>query len=458
MVHEDDCAGVRALLAQIPADLRRTPVEHRILHKDGSIRWVRNTIAHHYDDNGTLMHYDGLVEDITERKLAEETVRESERLKAMGTLASGVAHSFNTVLSAVSGMASSIGDNVLPGTTAHADSLRIISAVNHAFDLTRHLMGMADACESGGEVGTEIVSLSRVVRETIELLEHPLAERNIRILVRSPETMPFVKANSGQLLDALMSLIGNAQEAMPDGGTITVQAREKTIGKPTRWNPRAQSGRFAVLYVADTGIGIDRKIVGRVFDPFFSHGKGPTSFGLGLTVARNIVESWGGWIDVRSREGVGSTFRVFMPYMEPSSPSEKEKTVSMAGMTVLVIDDDREALRMLREELEQLGLRVRTAEGGEEGIRAYRKMSGEVDLLVVDMVMPGLDGKQVVEHVFKDNPRARVIVLSGFSRDYARHYMNLGAWGFVQKPVEPDALATAVVRAFGGNERRHPSA
>lgn len=450
IVHQDDRDLVLGLLARDLSSGSRSPIEHRIVHKDGTVRWVRNTIVHHYDDHGRLMHYDGLVEDITERKLGEEALREGERLRAVGSLASGVAHSFNTIMSVVNANAAAIADNVLPGTAAYGEARSIMDAIGHASELTSRLLSVAGALDTDGGAEISAVPLGQVVRDVAELVGHPYGERNIRIEVVAAEKMPHVKANAAQLIDTLMGVLANAAEAMPEGGTITVRARRKSVTKlEPRWGPKAEPGRYVTLDVEDTGLGIDEQTIEHIFEPFFTTKESATSFGLGLTVVQNMVEGWGGWVDVSSELGSGTSIRMFIPRAERRARARDEKRdIVIDGQSILLVDDDVDFLAMMRHELETVGFSVHTAGTAEEAVELYRQNGGNIDVSVIDMVMPGSDGKHVLKHILRADPQAKVIVTSGFSRDYARHYLDFGAWRFLQKPVAADSLVGTLKSAL----------
>jgi len=456
MVHPEDKDMVLGLLAIDMAGERRRPIEHRIIHKDGSVKWVRNTIIHHFDEGGELTHYDGLVEDITERKLSEEAVRDGERLKAMSSLAGGAALSFNTALGVISGNASSITDNVLPGTAAHRGAQRIMAAVGYASDLTRRLLGMASAF--GGEKASveKSVSLHQVVKDAVELVEHPFADRNIRIDVQPADSALFVRASQEHVVDVVMSMLSNSADAMPDGGLISLRTRMKQVRRPSRRSPRSKPGAYAVLYVADTGSGTAGEFGERIVEPVFNAGRGPANLGLGLTITRNLLESWGGWVDVRGRGGKGTLFRLFFPLGEAAVQvaAAAEPAAGPPTGDVLVMDDDQVTLDFVARGLERSGYKVHVAKTASEALALYHVKRGEIGVFILDAIMPNDDGRQVVESILKDDPRARIVVTSGFSRDYVRHYLPMGAWHYLQKPFERDALVEAVGSSARPSARR----
>jgi PAS domain S-box-containing protein len=456
MVHPEDREMVQRFVAKDLTTAKSPPIEHRIIRKDAAVRWVRNTIVHHYDEQGHLTHYDGLVEDITDRKRAEEFVRDSERMRAIGNLADGVAVNFRNVMNIITSSASSIADHVIPNTPAHKSSLHIIDAAKHAAGLIHRLMSVARACDvKASDTILQPVSLGRTIRDIIELIGHSFAEQNIRIVVREIDRMPYVKADPNQLLDTLMNFFVNASEAMPEGGSITVHAERHRIAKPSprrNPNPNVKGGEFVVLSIRDTGTGIDPAILHRIFEPFFTTKVQNASLGLGLTVADNLVNGWGGWITAHSKPGGGSVFRIFMPGAEAPAPAEAAETpLVIAGQTVLIIDDDEATLKELAPAFETAGFRVLTARSAAEGVAAFEKHVDQIAVTVVDMVLPGSPWPFALERILHTDPQASVIVTSGFSRDHVRRSMPRGGWGFMQKPFEPKQLVDAVTEIIRRN-------
>jgi PAS domain S-box-containing protein len=454
MVHPEDRELVRRFVARDLTTSKSPPVEHRIVRKDGGVRWVRNTIVHHYDEQGRLIRYDGLVEDITERKRAEELVRDSERLKAIGNLADGVAVNFRNVMNIITSSASSISDHLIPNTPAHKDALHIIDAAKHAAGLIRRLMSVARACDvKATDTALQPVSLEQTLRDIVELVGHGFAGQNVRIVVREIERMPYVKADPNQLIDALMNFFVNASEAMPEGGTILVRAERRRIANPApRRNQNVAGGRFVVLTIRDNGVGIDPSVMPRIFEPFFTTKAGNASLGLGLTVAENLVHGWGGWITAHSKPGAGSVFRIFIPAADaPASTAAEEPPLVIAGQTVLVIDDDESLLHSLAAALEGVGFRVLLARSATEGVTVFERHADQIAVTVLDMVMPGTPWPYALERIQHLDPQASVIVTSGFSRDHVRRSLPRGGWGFLQKPFEPKQLVDLVTEVIRRN-------
>lgn len=455
MVHPEDREMVRKFAVEdIKSHKQQSVIEHRIIDKNGNLRWVKNTTAHHYSETGELVRYDGLVEDITDRKMSEQALRESERLKAVGTLASGAANSFNNIITAISASASAIADRFSEGTTGYEDAMKIVAASKHAANLTRGLLAVARTCDARAEARKlEPVPLGQVVRDAVELVERSFAEKKIPIRVLKMENMPFVLASAGELVENLMSFLANSADAMPNGGEITISASRRRIMRPAhRWNPKANAGTYVVLRITDTGIGMDKSVLEHIFEPFFTTKTDVAAFGLGLTIAQTVVQSWGGWISVRSKPGAGSSFRMFIPILEKTQPAEQvapRPTHDTRGRVVLVIDDDTALIDSMKDTLEKGGYKVLTATSAESGLALFTSNINEIALTVVDLILPGAKWEAVPSEIFRLKPEASIIVASGFSRDFVRHNLQVGAWTFLQKPFEPATLlelATETIR------------
>lgn len=416
-----------------------------IKHKNGrriEVNINASRVAHR-GNHGAMV----LIRDITEHKIAEKSARESERMEAISTVAGGVADNFNNILRVVRAHAASISDSMIPSTAAHTDARRIIRAVDHAFDLTGRLVSVAHFGEGTEKPDIGPVNLWKVVEDTREIVEPTLAEKSVSIQVKSRENMPYVMADAGNMIDVLVNMFMNAAEAMPRGGTIVVDTIERKIAKP-KINPEAEGGVFVGLRVHDVGTGIDKDQLSHIFDPFYTTKKGVSHFGLGLPAANSMIRRWGGWIDVKSKLGAGTTFRLFLrKTTEPENKAEEFEEEKIEGLTVLIADDDISDLNFMKAALENENHKVLAAGNHEDALSTYKKHLNQVDLALIDAIMPGNNESKLVGEIVEINPAANLVVTSGFTRDFVRDLLPVGTWGFLQKPFEQRQVIEAVITA-----------
>jgi len=410
--------------------LRLGPAEGNDLTVDvlvSPIRGYRGTIE------GCLY----VVHDVSEELELERLAQDRQKLDAIGGMAGTLAQDFSTWLGVISSHALSISDNLIPKTRAHDASLRIVEAAKHASGLTRRLLNISRASSPDGGKNVAPVDLGKTLTYAVDLAQSTFAGGHISFRVGATDGMPYVMANGDQLLDCLLNLFRNSVDAMPDGGVLTVDMTERTESKKT----------FVVVRVRDNGAGMSRDVLDRVFEPFYTTKKGHSAVGLGLTVVKGSVEKWGGMVKVRSRAGTGTSFRLFIPKADVEVPRVPKRSET-GEETILLVDDKDEVLRDAGDMLKKAGYKVLTARDGDGCIDLYTQHAKRIDLTIIDVVMPGSDGKTVLGKILEVDPSAPVIMTSGFSRDYVRGYLKQGAWLFVQKPLEREMLLESVRSAL----------
>lgn len=384
-----------------------------------------------------LINYPGdevvmlVVRDITGRKMAERIAHQGEHIEALNVVSQGVAQSFANITTVINSFAASIADSFLPNTKPYNAAKRILEATQHANDLTKRLYSVSSRDEKKKN-DIELVSLAKTIKSARSLVERSLSGNKITLRIKHYKKLPFVMANETELLDTLIHLFLNAIDAMPDGGIISIKTIERRISKP-KSNPDSPGGTFIGICIQDTGEGMTKDQVNRVFEPFYTTKTKEDSFGLGLPSAQSMAQSWGGWIDLRSKPGRGTRLRVFIP-KAASSADKSLQTKGAHGKTVLVLDDNKEHRSMMTEVLNKMGHSVLDFVKGSKALQSYSKNADNISLLVIDWIMPDGDGVTILQEILKQNPKANIVIVSGFSRDYARSQIRFGAWEFLQKP------------------------
>ncbi len=377
---------------------------------------------------------------VTLKNVSEKTALDCEllnksKISAIANLASSLAHDFTNTLAVISGHASAIADNLIPKTRAHEEALRILESAKRAGNLTKHLMSIARIGDAKADIKLEPVHLGNVVKDAVTVMEESCSSQTLTFKARNPDAMPYVTADERQILDCLINLMINSTEAMPKGGTITIDAEDITHRKTN----------YVALRIRDNGNGMSREVLSRVFDPFFTTKPAGTGIGLGLTVVRTSLQRWGGFVKVYSRPGHGTSVKLFLRKAKTQPPKDSLRGDKAGRETLHLVDDTPTLLEKSAQILKSEGYNIYKAENGEEGLRIYQKHADDIDLAIIDFVMPGANGKKVFEGL-EINPTASIIMTSGFSREYVRISLEKGAWGYLQKPFSPEHLLTTVRR------------
>jgi two-component system, cell cycle sensor histidine kinase and response regulator CckA len=368
-----------------------------------------------------------------ERRRLEEQLQLSQKLEAVGRLAGGVAHDFNNALTAILGSTELLLLDT-PAGAAKRDELEIIQeAATHAQDLIRQLL----AFSSRQLLKPVVLDLNSLVRNVGKMLRRLIGE-NIKLDTALALDLGTVCADPGQLEQVLVNLAVNARDAMPNGGRLTIETR----------NAELDGARFIALIVSDTGSGMDAATLAHAFEPFFTtkpRGKGT---GLGLATVYGIVRQSAGRIDVESTPGAGATFRILLPrVVEPAAGAAvPEVPAPRRGTeTVLVVEDESLVRTLARKALEQAGYRVLLAAGGEEALDLTERHEGTIDLLMTDVVLPGLSGMDLARRLVQRHPALRVLFTSGYpDEDVAREGVFNGSMAYLKKPFTPGTLTRKI--------------
>lgn len=385
--------------------------------------------------------------EIEERKRAEEEraaleaqLSHARKMEAIGTLAGGVAHDFNNLLMAILGNVTLMQMESDPAHPLYKQLKTTEECIKNAAGLTRQLLGFA----RGGKFEVKLTDLNVLLRNTTEMFAR--TKREIRVHEKYEENLWAVEVDQSQAEQVMLNLLINAWQAMPGGGEIYLQT-ENYSGRGTR-TFALPPGKYVRISIADTGVGMDEATRQRIFEPFFTTREMGRGTGLGLASVYGIVKNHGGYIDVESQQGKGATFTLYLPASEKKLAGKEaaraEKVQHGAG-TILLVDDNPMIIDVGRDMLSCLGYLVLTAGGGGEAISVYQANRDRVDLVMLDMVMPGMGGDETFNRLKEINPEIRVLLLSGYSIDgQARQILKRGCKGFLQKPFGIAELSTKI--------------
>jgi two-component system cell cycle sensor histidine kinase/response regulator CckA len=402
------------------------------------------------DISGNVIQAVEIVQDVTERKHAEEALRHSQKLESIGTLAGGIAHDFNNILNAVLGQ-SSLALAKLPKESPAGNNItKAISAAERAADLTRQLL----AYSGKGRFSTGEINLNLLVNENINLLEVSVP-KTTQLRLELDSSSPHILGDVGQIQQVIMNIIINAGEAMGlNPGSINVRTGCMTLmpDDTEYWKYTATPlapGKYAVLQIRDNGCGMTKETLNRLFDPFYT-----TKFsgrGLGLAAVLGIIRGHNGGVCIKSEEGQGTQFEVVFPLVASSATeaevSQHATVVEGRGKAVLLIDDDAPVLELLSEIFTGAGFTVLTASNPLEGIELYRRHQEQISVVILDYSMPGMDGKAAFEELVKINSEVNVLLCSGYTEEEtAAAFGTFRPADFLQKPYQPAKLLERVAR------------
>ncbi len=420
---------------------------YRITTREGSVRWIHERASVMRDADGRPLLVIGIAEDITERRQLEEQLRQAQKMESMGQLASGVAHDFNNWLTVIIGYVELLG-NALPAESPSAKYVaEIRRASERASGLTRQLL----AFSRKERIDPQVVNFNSLVADTQRMLRRLLGD-DIILESRLAPGVGRVKVDPTQWVQVLTNLAVNARDAMPTGGrlTITTDAVTADASRLAR-HPGAAPGRFVCLSVADSGCGMTRDVVDRVFEPFFTTKPAGKGTGLGLTLVYGVVDGAGGFVEVESDAGRGTTFSLYIPEVQDPAEATVTQTTpqSGGGESILVVDDEPSLRDVACFTLRGYGYRVFQASDGVEALRVLDDHGPEIDILFTDVVMPGKGGREIVEAVTSSWPHIRVIYTSGYTDDaMVRYGIAHNEFAFLPKPYTPKGLLSTIHRVL----------
>lgn len=429
------------------------PQEYHLIMKHGEklLFEVNGDILRHED--GTPYGYVNICRDITMRRMEEEErkklefqVHQARKLESVGTLAGGIAHDFNNLLMGIQGYTSLMLLNRNTGDPDYEKLKAIEAQVQSGAELTRQLLGFA----RGGRYEVKTTDLNNLIGKTAAMFGR--TKKEIRIHQRFEDDLWLVDLDRGQIDQVILNLCVNAWHAMPGGGDLFLETSNVILDESDELPEGIKPGQYVKVSVTDTGIGMDEQIRQRIFDPFFTTKEMGRGTGLGLASAYGIIKGHGGFINVQSEKGQGTTFNLYLPASLNKVVREGQSRVELqrGTETVLLVDDEETIIDVTREMLVELGYRVISARSGREAIDIYAANKGSIDLVILDMVMPETSGGDTFDRLKSLDPKIRVVLSSGYSmNNEAKSILDRGVRSFLQKPFRVDELSRKVRESLG---------
>ena len=468
-MHPDDREPAMQICRDAIAQGRDHEFEYRCIAADGREVWLRDIVHVVRDAGGRPVTLRGLTVDLTELRRSERALRQSEeqlrqaqKMDAVGKLAGGIAHDFNNLLMVIRGDSDLMLRRLAPGDSLRSNAEGIRDAADQAASLTRQLL----AFSRKQVMAPRLVDLNGIVASIHAMLQRLLGETINLVTVTAPD-LGGVKADPGQMEQMILNLCVNARDAMPDGGRLTVRTANVDLdaAAAAQWSD-ARPGPYVLLEVTDTGVGMDAQTRSHLFEPFFTTKEQGKGTGLGLSTVYGTVKQSGGHISVESEPGRGSTFTVYLPRAAavapppeprpaPAGPASRPRAEAMLtpgrGETILLVEDAQRVRAVVREILEMSGYVVLEAHHGADALEVSGRHGGTIHLLVTDVVMPQMSGRELAQRLASLRPELKVLYMSGYTDDaIVRHGVLASGIAFLSKPFTPDALALKVREVLDG--------
>ena len=430
-------------------------LEFELFLPAGGIRYIETVISDIRSDQGEPLGFRGIARDVTQRKQQEQArkafaqrLQQAQRLESLGTLAGGIAHDFNNLLMGIQGRIDLMRTNLSEKHPFFFQLNSIEEYVESAANLTARLLGFA----RGGKYEVRPVAINSVVSKSIRLFGR--TRKEITLITRLADTLPPVEVDVNQLEQVLINLLVNAAQAMVDHGTtITVTTDLVLMNESSASFLELTPGEYVKVEVADSGIGMDKPTLEKIFDPFFTTKAKGHGTGLGLAMVYGILRNHGGAITADSAPGQGSVFSFYLPksHKEVAREATEPSRMEAGCETILLVDDEQMIIEVGRELLSALGYQVLVAGSGQRAVEIYRTVGEQIDLVIIDMIMPQMGGGELFDTLLAMNPQVRVLLASGYSIDgQARQILERGCLGFIQKPFSLAQLSVKLREVLGG--------
>ena len=429
--------------------------DYDVIRKDGSNVSLELSVSLLKDPDGLPMGYRGILRDVSERKKTEEEkhkletqLQQAQKMESIGTLAGGIAHDFNNILMGIQGNASLMLLKIDSEHPNHEKIKNIEKYVQNGTALTKQLLGFARR----GKYLLKATDLNEIIDKSSSLFAR--TKKEIRIHTDLFEDLWSAEVDRGQIDQVLLNLYVNAWQAMSNGGDLYLQTENVILDRSYVKPYKVEPGRYAKISVSDTGVGIDKETQERIFEPFFTTKEMGRGTGLGLASVYGIIKSHGGYINVYSEKERGTIFTIYLPASAKEILREEEGSPAMllkGTGTILLIDDEKMILDVGLELLEELGYTVLSVMSGQEAIDVFQKDQDNIDLVIMDMIMPGMGGGETFDRLKEINPAVKVLLSSGYSiNGQASKIIRRGCEGFIQKPFNMNQLAEKIQKILTG--------
>ncbi len=445
-LHPEDLDRIlHAVQAYIAEELPDYVHEFRIRHKDGSYRWILVQASLILDKAGVPVRMLGSHIDITERKRLEEQFLQAQKMESVGRLAGGVAHDFNNLLSVINGYSDFLIKKLPAADAMRADLEQIRSAGERATALTRQLL----AFSRRQVLQPEVLDLNQLIAGVKKLLGRLIGE-DIELAFLPDDAIVRVKVDPGQIEQVIINLAVNARDAMPRGGRLTIETKRVELDESyAEQHILLAPGAYVLLSVSDTGVGMSTETLQQVFEPFFTTKEVGKGTGLGLATVYGIVRQSGGQIQVYSEVGLGTTFKIYLPMVEteesPKHHTHRTGVTATGTESILVVEDDASLRKMTQRILQEAGYTVVSVADGKEALQTLEQDTSVVHLMLTDVVMPGMSGRELAETVLAARPGLKVLYMSGYTDDAIVHHGVVeDSMHFIGKPFNAESLTRKI--------------
>ena len=440
-VPEDAWPEIKTMSDKLLAGKSFSGIETRCYTKEGNIIHVSISGAVYRDREGNPRGSAVNLRDISEQKKLERQLQQIQKMEAISTLAGGIAHDFNNLLMGIQGRTALMYLETGPDHP-HVEHLKgIEDCIKSSVKLTKQLLGFA----RGGKYEIKPTDMNEIIDKSADRFGR--IKKDATIHLKSQPDIWSVEVDQKQIEQVLLNLYVNAWQAMPGGGDLYIQTENVVVDENCKRPYQVEPGKYVQISLTDTGVGMDKAIRERIFDPFFTTKRMDRGAGLGLASVYGIIKNHGGFIDVYSEKSIGTTFKIHLPASEKEPVKEKNvyKKVLRGTETILFVDDEDIIIRVGKDMIESLGHEVLTAKNGKEAIEIYKKNIDKIDMVMLDIIMPVMDGGETYDKLKEINPDIKVLLSSGYGiNGQATEILDRGCNGFIQKPFNMRALSKKI--------------